>query len=104
MPIRSRDEWKQWFHNLFTTLDTMGAETDSLVTNYEATATDSMGFSVLDFRQTLTVGPSVATFDCVATIIWKRTGKGWQEARWHCSVIDSDVPAELSAPTHHEDD
>ncbi len=53
------------------------------------------GYSVLDFTQTLTVGDHVATFECVATIIWKRTAAGWREARWHASVISSDVPPEL---------
>ncbi len=97
VPIRTRAEWEGWFHNLFATLDTMGADTDSQIVGYEATSTPSMGYSVLDFRQTLTVGPLVATFDCIATIIWKRTEDGWREARWHCSVIESDVPPEMVA-------
>ncbi len=98
VPIRTRAEWEGWFHNLFATLDTMGADTDSEITGYEAVETDSMGYCVLDFRQTLTVGSSVATFDCIATIIWKRVDGRWLESRWHCSVIDSDVPPELAAP------
>lgn len=98
VPIRTRAEWEAWFHNLFATLDTMGADTDSEITGYEAVESDSMGYSVVDFRQTLTVGPSVATFDCIATIIWKLVDGRWQESRWHCSVLSSDVPPELAAP------
>jgi len=94
-PIRDRVEWERWFHELFATLDTMGADTDSEVLDYRSVCEGSMGMSVLDFRQTLSIGELVATFDCVATIVWKRTDQGWREARWHASVISSDVPAEL---------
>ncbi|KRE94169.1 hypothetical protein ASG76_12345 [Nocardioides sp. Soil774] len=94
-PIRTRTEWLTWFRDLFATLDAMGAWTESTVLGYQAVRHETMGFSALDFRQTLAVGPHVATFDCVATIVWKLTAEGWREARWHASVISSDVPAEL---------
>lgn len=94
-PIRDRAAWEKWFHELFATLTTMQATTDSTVDDYHAVASADMGFSVLDFTQTLTVGAHVASFECVATIVWKRTPDGWREARWHASVISSDVPVEL---------
>lgn len=94
-PIRDRAEWEQWFHELFATLTAMGATTDSRIDDYRAIATDDMGFSVLDFTQTLVVGTAVASFECVATIVWKRTPDGWREARWHASVISSHIPDEL---------
>lgn len=94
-PIRSRTEWETWFTELFATLDTMHASTDSVVLDYQAVSHDTLGFGVLEFRQTLTVGPHVATFDCVATIVWKLTPDGWREARWHASIISSDVPTAL---------
>ena len=94
-PLRSRAEWEEWFRTLFATLDSMSAATDSAVLDYQAIEHDTLGYGVLEFQQTLTVGPHVATFDCVATIIWKLTDEGWREARWHASVISSDVPAEL---------
>ena len=96
-PIRSRVEWERWFHELFATLDTMDADTDSEVLDYRATREETMGMSVLEFRQTLSIGELIATFDCIATIVWKRTDQGWREARWHASVISSDVPAEMLA-------
>ena len=95
-PIRDRAEWEEWFTNLFTTLETMGAATDSLILDYKALSQGTLGFGVLEFRQTLTVGPHVATFDCMATIIWKLTEQGWREARWHASLISSDIPAALA--------
>lgn len=94
-PIRDRAGWEAWFHELFATLTAMGASTDSRIDDYQAIATDDMGYSVLDFTQTLTVGAHVASFECIATIIWKRTADGWRESRWHASVVSSDVPDEL---------
>jgi hypothetical protein len=94
-PIRSRAEWEAWFRELFSTLSAMGASTDSRIDGYQAVANETMGYSVLDFTQFLTVGDLRASFECVATIIWKHTEHGWREARWHASVISSDVPAEL---------
>jgi len=94
-PIRDRAGWEAWFRELFATLDAMGATTDSTIDGYQAMVEGTMGYSVLDFTQTLVVGDLRASFECVATIIWKQTGRGWQEARWHASVISSDIPAEL---------
>ncbi len=90
--IRTRAEWEQWFHQLFAQLDALGADTDSEILDYVAVEGPSLGYSVLDFRQTLTVGDLTAAFDCLATIIWKRTPDGWREARWHASVISTDIP------------
>ena len=94
-PIRDRAEWEEWFTNLFATLTGMNAATDSLILDYQALCQGSLGYGVLEFRQSLTVGPHVATFDCVATIIWKLTAEGWREARWHASIISSDIPTAL---------
>ena len=90
--IRTRTEWGQWFHQLFAQLDVLGAATDSEILDYVAIETPALGYSVLDFRQTLTMGVLTATFDCVATIIWKATSEGWREARWHASVISTNIP------------
>ena len=94
-PIRDRAGWEAWFHELFATLDSMHAATDSTIVDYQAVAGVDLGYSVLDFTQTLAVGDHVATFECVATIVWKRTDAGWREARWHASVISADVPEAL---------
>ena len=42
-----------------------------------------------------TIGEHTATFECAATIIWKKTKRGWREASWHGSVISSEIPDEL---------
>ncbi len=97
--IRSKDEWAQWFRELFATLETLGATTDSEILSYKAVREQSLGYSVLEFRQSLTIGDHTATFDCVATIVWKKTDRGWREARWHGSVISSEVPDELTVLT-----
>ena len=95
--IRTRSEWEHWFHRLFAQLDALSAATDSEILGYVAVEEQSLGYSVLDFRQTLTVGELTATFDCVATIIWKSTPDGWREARWHASVISTEIPDGFAA-------
>ena len=96
--MRTRPEWEGWFHGLFAQLDQMQADTDSQILAYDAVATADMGFSVLEFRQTLALGDLTASFDCMTTIVWKRSDNGsWQEARWHGSVLSSEVPPELLA-------
>jgi hypothetical protein len=93
--IRNTSEWSQWFRELFATLDALRADTDSEIIRYEAVREESLGYSVVEFRQSLTVGESTATFDCIATIVWKKTARGWREARWHGSVISSQIPDRL---------
>jgi ketosteroid isomerase-like protein len=96
VPIRTRPEWEAWFRDsLFPRLEEMGATTDSEILGYDALRSGDLGYAVLDFRQTLAVAGLVATFDCIATLIWKWTPQGWKESRWHCSVISSDVPEGL---------
>ena len=95
--IRTRAEWEGWFHGLFGQLDAMAAETDSEILAYNALETAEMGFSVLEFRQILSIGELVATFDCMTTIVWKKIEDKWIEARWHGSVLSSEVPPELAA-------
>lgn len=93
--IRTKADRIQWFHELFSTLDSLGAVTDSEIISYKAVREHSLGYSVVEFRHSLTVGEHTALFDCIATVIWKKTNRGWREARWHGSVISSEVPAEL---------
>jgi ketosteroid isomerase-like protein len=97
VPIRSRLEWERWFHGLFATLDQMNADTDSEIVRYDAIDGGDLGYSVVEFRQLLTTAGLTATFDCIATIIWKHTPQGWREARWHVSVLSNDVPEQLLA-------
>jgi ketosteroid isomerase-like protein len=98
VPIRTRAEWEAWFRDgLFPRLEALGADTDSEVTGYQALVSGDLGYGVVDFRQSLMIGELAATFDCIATIIWKQTATGWKESRWHCSVISSDIPPEMAA-------
>lgn len=90
--IRTRAEWEAWFHRLFAELDAAAAATDSEILNYDAVAGTDLGYSVVEFRQSLTAGGQTGLFDCVATIVWKRTEAGWKEARWHVSLLSADIP------------
>ena len=90
--VRNQEEHAAWFAGLFGQLEALGAHTDSEVLGYEAVQGDDLGYSVLDFRQTLEMGGMVATFECITTIVWKRVDDRWLEARWHGSVLSRDVP------------
>lgn len=90
--IRDRSEWEAWFRRLFSELDAASATTDSEILDYRATEATDMGFSVVEFRQSLGLAGLTAYFDCVVTIVWKRTPDGWKEARWHVSLLSTDIP------------
>lgn len=90
--IRTREEWEAWFRRLFSELEAAGAHTDSEITGYQAMEGTDLGFGVVEFRQRLGLAEMVASFDCVATIVWKRTPDGWREARWHVSLLSTDIP------------
>ena len=94
--VRSRQDWENWFRRLFAELEAASADTDSVITQYQALAGSDMGFSVVEFTQSLSVGPHTGLFDCVATIVWKLTPDGWKEARWHVSLLSADVPEALA--------
>ena len=94
--VRTREEWEAWFRRLFSELDAVGAATDSMITNYQALAGQDLGYSVVEFQQSLTLGEHTGLFDCVATIIWKNTPDGWKESRWHVSLLSADIPEALA--------
>lgn len=85
--IADRVAWEEWFHTLFGQLTQMNAATDTEIERYQALQTAELGYSVVEFCQTLTVSDHTSRFFCVATIIWKPTHQGWKESRWHCSLI-----------------
>ncbi len=84
--IRDRAGWERWFTGLFEQLERMQAQTWSEITNYEAMESAEMGYSVVDFDQMFIAGNQRMRFSVLATIIWKKTEHGWQEARYHSSL------------------
>lgn len=90
--IRTRAEWEAWFRRLFSELNAASASTDSEILDYRAMKTSDMGFAVVEFRQSLGIADVTAHFNCVATIVWKATPEGWKEARWHVSLLSTDIP------------
>ena len=85
--VRTRKEWEDWFHGLFQQLNTMHASTTTTITQYDVLPGEVLAMSVVEFDQHLHVGEQTHTFGCVVTIVWKKTAHGWQEARWHVSLI-----------------
>ncbi|RIV26813.1 hypothetical protein DYU11_00370 [Fibrisoma montanum] len=92
VPITNRAEWENWFRTLFKRLDEMKAHTYTEIRTYDALQTAEMGYSVVNFDQFLEVGDQKLKFNCITTIIWKHTDRGWKESRWHCSLIQAPVP------------
>jgi hypothetical protein len=86
--IRTRAEWEDWFRTLFAKLDHMQAQTWSEITGYQAVQTTEMGYSVVDFDQLLVFGGKRLRFTCISTIIWKKAGDEWKEARYHSSLLN----------------
>lgn len=85
--IRDREGWENWFRGLFAQLQNMKAKTWSEITGYEAVESGDMGYSVVDFDQVFHSGPQRLRFKVIATIIWKKVGGIWKEARYHSSLI-----------------
>ena len=86
--VRNRAEWEAWFRGLFVQLDQLQAQTWSEITGYEAVQTAEMGYCVVDFDQFLvTPDGKRLRFSALSTIIWKRVGDTWKEARYHSSLL-----------------
>lgn len=88
--IRTREEWENWFHTLFSQLKEMNAETNTDILSYDAIQEDKLGYSVVNFCQNLNVNGIRQKFYCVATIIWKNIEGIWKESRWHVSLIKTE--------------
>lgn len=94
--VRDPDAHTAWFQELFEQLQQMGARTWSTVTDLRSEfLADAAAHSAVEFTQHLQLAQLEVTaeFDCVATVVWKRTPDGrWVEARWHVSVLHARVP------------
>ena len=90
--IPDQAAWRAWFEQLFAQLDAMQATTDTLVTGYDTSVWTDAAMGVVHFTQTLTIGGHTARFACIVTIVWKQVEGRWQEARWHASMLDTEVP------------
>ncbi|MGB5756736.1 MAG: nuclear transport factor 2 family protein [Acidimicrobiales bacterium] len=88
---RTEPGWEPWFRRYFLMLDALDASIDVEIESYQALKTSELGYSVVEFRQTVEGRSLSAWFDCVATIVWKNTDDGWKEARWHCSILDRGI-------------
>lgn len=85
--IRDRSGWEEWFVGLFAQLDSLAARTWSDITGYQAVRSGDMGYSVVDFDQTLETDAEKLRFSVVATVIWKRIDQTWKESRYHSSLV-----------------
>lgn len=90
--IRTRAQWHDWFVSLFAELSAMQADTDTLIESYDAVEWAETGMSVVEFVQLLTVGGLTGRFHCIVTIVWKQDEGRWREARWHTSLVRTELP------------
>lgn len=92
--VRDQQGHAAWFEQLFEQLSAMGARTWSEVTDLRSEFLgEGAAHSAVEFTQYLELQESTAEFDCVATVVWKRTDEGrWVEARWHVSTLDARIP------------
>lgn len=95
--IRSRQEWETWFVQLFAQLSAMEAETDTLIASYDAVDWGETGMSVVEFVQLLTIGGLTGRFNCIVTVVWKHVDGRWVEARWHASLVSTELPEGFGA-------
>jgi hypothetical protein len=70
----------------FAAMEAAGARLETEVLGYHGEEADTLGYSVVRFRQTVGVGAQTQHNYCVATVVWKLADDGWKEARWHCSL------------------
>ncbi len=85
--IEDRQGWENWFKTLFSRLKGGNARTYTDILKYKALKENNLGYSVVNFDQHLIANGQHLVFNCVTTIIWKNTDRGWKESRWHCSLI-----------------
>jgi hypothetical protein len=90
--LRDRAAWEAWFVGLFGQLATLQATTDTEVHRYDAVDWGTTGMSVVEFVQLLTIAGRTGRFSCIVTVVWKRSGEHWVEARWHASLLATELP------------
>ena len=84
--IESKEAWDAYMARNMAAMRAAGAQLDSEIVDYDGEVGESFGYSVVHFRQSVTLGGNTLDNHCVATIVWKNTDDGWKEARWHCSL------------------
>ena len=95
--IRTRAEWENWFTTLFKQLTAMQAKTDTFIAKYDAVNWGETGMSVVEFAQMLEVGGKTGRFNVIVTIVWKKVEDRWIEARWHSSLVSTELPEGFGA-------
>ncbi len=86
--VKNREEWEAWFRNLFAKLTALNAQTYTTITEYNVLETTEMAMSVVTFTQYLELQGMQYPFNCITTIVWKKVGSRWIEARWHISLLE----------------
>jgi hypothetical protein len=89
MVINNMEEWETYMQKNMQMMEQVKAKLSYEISEYHEKVADHMAFVVVKFTQHVAVQEQRMQHPCIATIVWKKTGKGWQEARWHCSRLSS---------------
>lgn len=90
---------KDWSTNLLHNINALkkrGGKLHSVITDYREELTSLIGYSILDFRQEVTIEGHRTISDYVATIIWRKIGEEWKETHWHCSLKGKRTETDIS--------
>lgn len=89
--INDMQEWEGYMRQNMGIMQQMQAKLDSEILEYSDVSGNDMAYSVVKFRQDVTIANQKIQNYCIATIIWKKAGDEWKESRWHCSLEKKEV-------------
>lgn len=85
--IDSPGEWEDYMRRNMESLAAAGGRLSTEILDYHGTRAETLAYSMVRFRQRVSVGEETSSHHCIATIVWKWAGGSWREARWHCSLV-----------------
>lgn len=95
--LTTEGEWDDYMRANFALMRDLHASVTHAITDYRGEATDTLGYSVVRFRQTITIGGEHVVHHCIATVLWRRAADGWRQIHWHCSIAQPDDPGGAQA-------
>lgn len=84
---------REWFSTLFARLEEMDAATWTELTRLRSQLL-GQDAALVDLRmtQSLRIGEQTGRFHCAGTVVFKRVEGRWVEARWHLSLLGTELP------------
>jgi ketosteroid isomerase-like protein len=87
--IQNMEEWETYMEKNMIAMQEMHARLAYEIDDYQERVSEDMAFVVVRFQQSVHIPEQeVMKHQCIATIVWKKAGEEWKEARWHCSRLE----------------